>query len=258
MSNYRVWDTFLFRNELDLLEARLTELNSAVYRHILVESPVTFSGDAKPLYYLENQERFAPWKDKIIHVTADLSDCMDCWGREMVSREAITQGLTDLEDEDIFLISDVDEIPMADMIQESRGNIFIMRQHVLAVNLLDAGWWAGTLSVRGKDHLYAIKRFLDRQKGLLYPFLKNSIGFPVITGWHFTWLGGPQEVQAKANALDQNEIPRVKQSLIANAYHEYRNKINPVTGGRLLEVVIDKTFPRYMQEHKGPANWYWS
>ena len=68
----RVYEAFLFCDELDLLEARLIELDSAVYRHVLVEAPVTFQGTPKPLHYLENQDRFAPWKDKIIHVVADL------------------------------------------------------------------------------------------------------------------------------------------------------------------------------------------
>ena len=68
----RVFDAFTFSDELDLLEARLTELDSAVYRHVLVEAPVTFQGGPKPLHYLENRDRFAPWADKIIHVTADL------------------------------------------------------------------------------------------------------------------------------------------------------------------------------------------
>ena len=54
----KAWDAFLFCNELDLLEARLTELDSAVYRHVLVEAPVTFQGDPKPLWYAENKERF--------------------------------------------------------------------------------------------------------------------------------------------------------------------------------------------------------
>lgn len=107
----RAWDAFLFCDELDLLEARLTELDDVVDRHVLVEAPVTFQGDPKPLHYLENSGRFAPWKDKIIHVVADLGGCGDHWDREHASRAAVTQGLGDLADDDIFLLSDVDEIP---------------------------------------------------------------------------------------------------------------------------------------------------
>ena len=135
---------------LDLLEARLIELDDAVYRHVLVEAPVTFQGNPKPLHYLENQDRFAPWKDKIIQVTADLSGCADIQAREHEMRSAILQGLTGIEQDDIFLISDADEIPQADVIQASPGHALMMRHHPMAVNLIEPGFWIGTLATTGK------------------------------------------------------------------------------------------------------------
>ena len=45
----------MFRDELDMLECRLRELEDVVYRHVLVEAPVTHRGDPKPLYYAENR-----------------------------------------------------------------------------------------------------------------------------------------------------------------------------------------------------------
>ena len=38
----------------------------------------------------------------------------------------------------------------------------------------------------------------------------------------------------------------------------YREKIHPASGASyLLEAVIDSSWPKYMQDRKGPANWYW-
>src|SRR5215469_3785074 len=145
----RVFDAFLFCDELDLLEARLIELNSAVWRHVLVEAPVTFQGNAKPLFFAENRERFAPWKDKIVHVVADLDGHQGHWAREHASREAIWQGLDGLRGDDIFMLSDVDEIPRADACQAAPGHTITVRSHAVAVNLLDPHWWAGPVATIG-------------------------------------------------------------------------------------------------------------
>ena len=63
----KVFDSFIFFNELDLLELRLNILNDVVDYFVLTESPFTVSGNEKPLYYQENKDRFGKFNDKIIH-----------------------------------------------------------------------------------------------------------------------------------------------------------------------------------------------
>ena len=50
-------DAFIFYNELDLLELRLTVLDKYVDRFVLVESEVNHIGERKPLFYAENKDR---------------------------------------------------------------------------------------------------------------------------------------------------------------------------------------------------------
>lgn len=250
----RVFDAFLFSNELDLLEARLIELQDAVDYHIVVESAVTFQGAVKPLWYEENKERFAPWKDKIVHVSADLGGCTGHWEREHASRDAVRQGLAELGDDDIFMLSDADEIPQADVIQRSPGNILMMRHHTLAVNLVEAYVWAGTISVLGRDYQHAIRRFRDRQTGADRPYVKSSSGFPVIAGGHFSWLGGPDEMRAKAHSFSHVEMAEV---IDENAERMYKEKFSPTSECHVIEAVIDASWPKYMQDRRGPKSWYW-
>lgn len=61
-------DCFIFNDELDLLEFRLTEHNDFTDYFVLVESMKTFSGKAKALHATENMERFKKWNEKIIIV----------------------------------------------------------------------------------------------------------------------------------------------------------------------------------------------
>ena len=62
-----VYDSFQFFNELDILLLRMHILNDVVDKFVISESTVTFSGDAKPLYYEENKEMFQEFEHKIIH-----------------------------------------------------------------------------------------------------------------------------------------------------------------------------------------------
>ena len=52
----KVYDTFLFFNELDLLEIRLNILDDYVDYFVLCEANQTFSGKDKKLYYKENKK----------------------------------------------------------------------------------------------------------------------------------------------------------------------------------------------------------
>jgi Glycosyltransferase family 17 len=261
----RVWDTFPFCNELDLLEARLIELDDAVYRHVLVEAPVTHQGTPKPLWFAENRERFAPWKDKIIHVVADLGEYADgnpadpfkARSRELAQRQAITDGLDGIQDDDIFLVSDVDEIPRPGMLQQAPGHALVMRSHVLAVNLLEPGWWTGSLATSGRtaEIVKAIEMFYYRQVEPTMDALRDDIGWPLIAGAHFTWLGGPSAMRTKARSFMHPEATDV---IDQYADHFYRDRVSPASAGQhLIQVVIDESWPRYMQERRGPANWYW-
>lgn len=250
----RVWDTFLFADETDLLECRLTELDDAVYRHVLVESPVTFLGKPKPLHYLENQDRFAPWKDKIVHVVADLNGCGDHLARAAASREAVWQGLDGLRNDDILLLSDADEIPRADVLQAAPGHVLAMRSHPLAVNLLEPGWWGGTMATVGQYH-GSMQQLRDARQAPGQRPLADAVGWPMVAGWHFTWLGGPEAIRTKITSYT---YPEESALIAAGPERMYRDRISPASGGgHLLEVVIDGSWPRFMQERQGPASWYW-
>jgi hypothetical protein len=69
-----VFDSFIFFNELDLLEMRLNILNDVVDYFVLTESPFTVSGNEKPLYYQENKDRFGKFNDKIVHYITEEID----------------------------------------------------------------------------------------------------------------------------------------------------------------------------------------
>ena len=97
-------DTFIFYNELDLLEYRLHLLNEYIDYFVLVESTHTFVGNKKELYYNNNKERFKKYNDKIIHIIVDdmpikskITENKSIWDNEFHQRNCIQRGLDKLK-----------------------------------------------------------------------------------------------------------------------------------------------------------------
>ena len=113
-----VIDTFMFYNELDMLEFRLKELNSVVDKFVLVESTKTFVGNDKPLYFEENKSLFKKYLHKIHYVVLSNNPNGNAWAREVNQRIATGEVLKylNLNDKDIIIAGDIDEIPDANEI----------------------------------------------------------------------------------------------------------------------------------------------
>lgn len=120
----QIYDCFTFFNETDLLKVRFEELYDYVDYFVVVEATETFSGEAKPLYFRENEARFDKYRDKIIHIivndlpkpTSDVHP--DHWLRQEFQFNALLRGLGQCDKDDIILISDLDEIPNRSAIEQ--------------------------------------------------------------------------------------------------------------------------------------------
>ena len=51
----KIFDSFRFFNELEILEIRFNLLYDVVDHFVITECPYTTMGDEKPLYYWENK-----------------------------------------------------------------------------------------------------------------------------------------------------------------------------------------------------------
>ncbi len=121
----RIYDTFVFYNEFALLKWRLKMLSPFVDYFVLVEGKQTFQGKEKPFYFeeylKEHQEEFEEYLLKIIHIKIDNQVTgIDDFAIETYQRNAIAKGLKDVQDDDVILLSDVDEIPSPNILQNIR------------------------------------------------------------------------------------------------------------------------------------------
>ena len=124
----KIFDCFMYFDEEMILDLRLNILDKYVDYFVVVESKFTHSGKARELKF--NIEKFNKFRDKIIYLIHDeipkniisIKDSfseikkiettvMNAVYRENSQRNHITKGLDNAENEDLILISDVDEIP---------------------------------------------------------------------------------------------------------------------------------------------------
>ena len=226
----RVFDTFIFYNELDLLEIRLRELYDHVDVFVLCESNLTLTNHPKPYIFEENQERFLPWMDKIRHIKYTSQANKHFWTNADNQRDAIIQGLYDAEDNDIVMYSDVDEIIRPSCVDFIRtcNDITIFGFHMPLFNfkfnymrvfpnpgpydiwsLAARAKWIKQFSVQAlrnqRNSLYNLPvefNYLDKTGTVTV----NEVMTIQHGGWHFSYLGDNNWLADKArNTVHQEE-----------------------------------------------------
>lgn len=242
----RVFDAFLFFNELEMLELRLRVLDAVVDRFVLVESTVTYSGLPKPLWYADHRSRFDPWNDRIEHVIVD--DTPDTgafrWGREHHQRDAIARGLREARCDDIVYVSDVDEVPDPEALASRvRGGYhqefflyYLNTRHLCEDWIGTVGLHAFQLAALGAQ---AVR---DRRHG--YQRVERG-------GWHFSYAMTPERIRAKLHAFSHAEFDTPE---IAAAVESRREALIDLFGvhAGTLEVLDVETgyFPDELKHHR--------
>lgn len=215
----KIIDCFTFFNELELLEFRLKLLDATVDRFVIAESNITHSGKPKPYYFEENKKRFEPWLHKITYLPIqqsteglDFSQTLTsytpgsaAWKLENEQRNALFAAADYAADDDLLLVSDLDEIPdpdklaTADLSQGPRA--LSMLFHYYFLNCQNTGterWWNGSILCTGKQFKATTPQAL-RDK-------RNDWKRVEKAGWHFSYLGGLEKIKYKIQSFAHTEF----------------------------------------------------
>lgn len=274
----KVYDVFTFLNEFDLLEIRLEMLNDHVDYFVIIECVETFSGKAKPLHYEENKHRFEKFHHKIIHhitydppksyedlrqrlvdPTTDELTKQICdqaltssnvppgqlhWLKEFYQKEFIRKPLIGLDDDDICFIGDLDEIWNPDLVYEIQDDkIYKLKQlaYSLYFNNRSNELWAGTLLTKYKNIKNGCLNHLRTPSKTNYEFIENG-------GWHFTFMGGKDQIELKLESYGHQEYnnnlikSRIEKNLQSNKDVLLRNQFT---------FWIDESdLPQYLKSNK--------
>jgi len=131
----RVYDCFTFFNEIELLKFRLEFLYEHVDKFIISEANITFSGQQKPFYFSEHKREFSRWINKIEYLQCqpDVSrlsfekpskykSSHASWKVEKAQRDFLAAGLFGLNDDDLLILTDIDEIWNPSNLQDNISN----------------------------------------------------------------------------------------------------------------------------------------
>ena len=223
----KVYDCFMFFDENLVLELRLNLLDKYVDYFVIVESKYNHRGEVKKLNF--DIKKFKKFEQKIIYIIYDQqpSDLykfekedtkhdidskyiFNAYKRENAQRNLISQGLKNASQDDLIIISDVDEIPNLEKINfnKIKNEILIFRQDMFyyKFNLKLSNFkWTGSKACKMKklispqwlrnikDKKFAFYRFDTFFSSTKYRNLK----FIEDGGWHYTNMKNAKEIEYK-------------------------------------------------------------
>ena len=283
----KIFDCVMYFDEEILLNLRLNMLDKYVDYFVIVESSFTHKGDKRNLQF--NNKKFEKFKNKIIYLVYDnkpkgiqeiLNDehediksekyILNSILRENGQRNYILHGLKDANDEDLILISDIDEIPNLEKLEINKINqkiiMFSQEMFYYKFNLkLPNFFWTGTRACK-KKYLKS-PQWLRNIKARKYPFFRFDVFFSKTKfidikiieygGWHFTYLKNANEIEHKLrsylhhrefdlNPISINEINNIIKNKIAIYDLALDKRTQKIGHGKKLEKYPLDKLPKFL------------
>lgn len=223
----KIYDCFMFYDEDVILDLRLNILNEYIDYFVIVESKFFHNGKDRKLRF--DIKKYTKFRDKIIYIIQDnqpsgiqeilksddegtisAKEINNALLRENSQRNLISQGLKMAADNDLILISDVDEIPNLEKVKlkETKNEILMFVQDIFYYKLnryLPNFQWFGTKGCLKKN--LKSPQWLRNIKNKKYSFLridtffsdKKYINKKFINhgGWHFSNLKNAEDLELK-------------------------------------------------------------
>ena len=222
-----VYDCFMYFDEDLLLDLRLNTLNEYVSKFIITEATYTHNGTKKKLRFDINN--FKKFKDKIKYIVVDNQPpnilqidsnddlakkgeklILNGYARDNHQRNRLADGIVEAEDNDIILVSDLDEIPNLKNVNLSniKNKIIQFKQKMFyyKLNLCYPGFdWYGSKACKKKNLIspqwlrnIKSKKYSKFRLDLIFNKKKYSDIYHVSNGgWHFTCMRTPEELEYK-------------------------------------------------------------
>tara|TARA_Y100000590_G_scaffold52351_1_gene54939 strand:- start:1239 stop:2051 length:813 start_codon:yes stop_codon:yes gene_type:complete len=259
-----IYDCFQFFNEEHILDLRLNILNEFVDFFVMVESTSDHQGNKKKLNF--DLKRFKKFEKKIIYIVVDdTSEAIKkphAGGESLVEqhqRNSLLKGLKNCHDDDLIILSDVDEIPDLNKLnlfkKKSKYAVFSQKMFNYKLNLLNEtenNWHGSKICL--KKNLKS-PQWLRNLKFKKYPFwrIDKPKNLQIIEngGWHFAYLQSTENISKKIKAFAHGEFNKPH----LNDLEAIEKKINMKKDIfdrdiKYKKVELDNTFPKYIIENK--------
>ena len=287
----KIFDCFMYFDEDIVLDVRLNYLDKYIDQFIIVESEYNHKGEKRtPLFDIN---KFKKFENKIKYIlTNDIppgienlkvddneseiyrKSIFNAWKRENLQRNQISVGLSDAQEEDWVIISDLDEIPNLSGIKlkDINDNLVFFKQDMMyyKFNLrLENYTWIGSKACKMKNlespqwirdikdrkyNWWRVDTYFSKRKYSNILFVENG-------GWHFSYLKKPKDIEKKLKSylhhIDYDINPvgeKGIQEMINNKKTIYNikadQKENKFDGTNKLNKIDINLLPSYILENK--------
>jgi beta-1,4-mannosyl-glycoprotein beta-1,4-N-acetylglucosaminyltransferase len=248
----KIYDCFTYFDEKEILKIRLNEMNDVVDFFVIVEAAKTFTGISKPFYLDDCDEWVHEFYPKIIRLQITFPDSLEsAWDREAFQRNALSDYFKSVDENDIVIISDVDEIINPSVVAT-------LHEYDMPVQLDNSQYFwcfnwkvpdhcnegARPVAVRVKDLKFRTPQQL-REANL------NRIPK---AGWHFSYFSSLEMIIKKIESFSHTEYNSDEYKSIENILYRINNGIDPFDRFPLKYYDIDETYPRFVQQMIGDLN----
>ena len=286
----KIFDCFMYFDEEIVLDLRLNTLNEFVDFFVIVESIYNHKGEERKLLFDLN--KFKKFEKKIIYLVYKENPkkiekifdndnrgeksrkyILNASLRENGQRNFILNGLNKANDDDIILISDVDEIPNLESFSKEKfiqkialfkQDMFYYKFNLKLPNLV----WSGTKACKKKDlkspqwlrnikdrkyPIYRLDTLFSDTKYIDIKFINNG-------GWHFSNIKTPSEIEHKLrsylhhrefdeNPMSVKEIDKIIKNKQAIYDLKVDKKVNKIGDGSKLEKYPINKLPKFLQNN---------
>ena len=217
----------MYFDEDMLLEIRLNTLDKYVKKFVIAEADYTHNGESKKLRF--NIKNFSKFKDKIIYLPLtekpnNLNDTdignlekknaailENAVLRENFQRNYLQSEVNKFHDEELILISDLDEIPNLENFKyKKKITIFKQKMFMYKLNLVYPDFlWTGSKLCK-KKHLIT-PQWLRNIRPKIYNLMRldillskkkyNNLEIIDNGGWHFTNIKSPENIDYKMRSF---------------------------------------------------------
>ena len=215
-------DAFIYFNEKELAELRIKYLDKVVDYFVVIEANITHQGKkkdwnfpkilesslkefSKKIQYHQLDIEIEKIKNEESWIIDDIKGD-DAWRIENFQRNYIKKACQNFSDEDLLIISDVDEIPSKEKVQFIKASDFekiapiALEQHLFHIdcNFLKLESWRGSIATTIK----ICKKYSPHQLRRA----RNRISHFTDSGWSFSSFGGPNKIKEKLESIAHKEF----------------------------------------------------
>jgi len=245
-----------------ILDLRLNTLNNHVDKFVIAEATRDHTGNEKKLNF--DMNNFLKFKEKIIYIVVDnmplnIKFYKKNWPahhlRDQHQRNALSEGYKNCNEEDLIMISDIDEIPDPNKIKDfntkNKYACFMQKNFQSKINLMNITdkYWMGTKIIK-KKYLKSPQwlRNIKTSKPAFWKIYKPKQPQLIYNGgWHFSFLKNAEGISKKIRSYSHSEYNKSTFTDEKKIEERIKSKIDIFDRNFKYEKVdLDDTFPEYI------------